>query len=251
MRPLTLLKFVFNFIAIVLLANGASAAIPEKEILSAIGSKISQLETAGAWRDFVKAKPDTFPLVKQGESTVVVDKMTLELKGDTFTLGIGSRQMFLKAAFERVKKILNSPVYWKYLYGLDADANIGEPGDVFKARIFKTIPVVSDQDYTLEYRNFENGGVWFQRAKQDSDKNEFALRDNLKALEKVDGGTLYREYSIVYVLRWYLRALGPQMRSVMEKELAKINVSMRCMAESPKELSLELAQVCGKDAKVR
>ena len=250
MRRLNPLKLAFSSL-FVLFCFHAAAAIPQKEILTAIGTKITQLETAEAWKTFVKSKPEIFPPMKDGKSTVVVDKMTLELGGDTYTLGVGSRQMTLKADYERVKKILNTPAYWRNLYGLDADANVSEPGDVFKARIFKKIPVVSNQDYTLEYRNFENGGVWFQRAQQESDKNEFALRDNLKALEKTPGGVIYREYSLVYVLRWYLRALGPQMRSVMQTELEKINVSMRCMAESPKPLSSELAKECGAQANVR
>lgn len=238
-------KFALSFFLSICALSISQAAIPEKELLAAVGSKLNQLQTATSWKEFVKTNEKAFPSLDKGPS-VVVDKLIFELDGETYTFGVGYRQVFLKTDIGRVKKILNSPGIWKDLYGLDADAAVEGAGDSFKARIFKKIPVVSDQDYVLDYKNFDEGGVWFQRAKQFSDKNEFALRDNLKALEKVDGGVVYREYALVYVLRWYLRALGPQMRSIMETELAKANVAFKCMAESTKEVSADLAKECAK-----
>ena len=80
----------------------------ENPILSAIETKINQLESAPAWKEFVKAMPQTFPPLVDGGSTVVVDKMTIEIGGDSYTVGVGARQMFLKADMERVKTILNT-----------------------------------------------------------------------------------------------------------------------------------------------
>jgi hypothetical protein len=221
----------------------AYAGHPPNEIQNAMGEHLSKLQSASAWREFVKSKPDGFPK-DLSRPTVLVDKMPLQLKDEAFTLGISYRQMYMKTTMERAKQIMTSPDLWRSLFGLDADSKLEETGNRFKARIFKKVPVISDQDYVLEYKNLEDQGIWFQRATQAEDKKEFALRDNLKALEQADGGIILREVSIVYILRWYLRALGPQVRSVMVKELTKLNSSTKCAAESEKPMSQELAKEC-------
>ncbi|HEX4925191.1 MAG TPA: hypothetical protein VFV50_13950 [Bdellovibrionales bacterium] len=238
-----------GFFAAALIFGGAPvafAAIPKNEIQNAIAERLNKYQSAQSWREFVKSVPAGFPAdIKT--MTAETDKLTLELDGDTYTLGIGYRQVFMKADFERVKKLLTDTALWKDLYGLDAEATISDAADgKFRARIFKKVPVISDQDYTLEYKQFEDGGVWFQRATQAEDKKDFALRDNLKALERVDGGTLLREVSVVYILRWYLRALGPQVRSTMETEVTKLNHALKCAAESSEPVTKKLAGECWK-----
>lgn len=222
------------------------AAIPKNEIQTAIAEKLNTYQTAESWREFVKSAPSGYP-AEVKKMTAETDKFTLKLGGDTYTLGIGYRQVFMKADLGRVKQILTDTALWKNLYGLDAEATVdGGTRERFKARIFKKVPVISDQDYILEYREFEDGGLWFQRAVQAEDKKEFALRDNLKTLERVEGGTLLREVSLVYILRWYLRALGPQVRSTMESEITKLNHAIKCTAESAKPVTKELAGECWK-----
>jgi hypothetical protein len=241
---------VYNAILLlifVLLANSGYAAIPEKEIQTAIGERLNKLQSETAWREYIKTNADKFPSDFKRE-TVLVDKSPLEVAGDSFTLGIGYRQFFMKTKMERAKKIMNSPELFKDLFGLDEDSKFGEVGEVFKARIFKKVPVLSNQDYILQYEGRTDGKIWFQRAKQAEDRKNFAIRDNLKALEEVGGGVLFREVSLVYILRWYLRAAGPQVRSIMEKEMVKLNDSVKCAAESEKPLTKELAAECWKMA---
>jgi hypothetical protein len=224
-----------------------SASVSEKEIQSAIGEKLNQIQNAETWKTFLKENSDKFPPI-EGGGTVKVDKLALQIKGETFTLGLGFRQVFLKTTMERAKSLMNSPALFRYLYGLDAESKVDQESDTFRARIFKKVPILSDQDYVLEYKSFQDKDIWFQRASQVEDKKDFALRDNLKTLEPVKDGVVFREISYVYILRWYLRALGPKVRSVMVTELEKVNHSVKCTAESEKPVSNELATDCWQKA---
>ena len=101
----------------------------------------------------------------------------------------------------------------------------------FKARIYKKVPAIEDQDYTLEYTFTYKKPYTFIRARLDKDQKGFALRDNLKVLEETKDGLIAREISYLYPLRWYVRALGPTARSTMKTEMNKVSWMEKCLTE--------------------
>ncbi len=240
------------------LSSAVAIAAPEKSIAEHMAKKLDELSSPQKWEDFVSKNGKLFPkLTKEAEkSFVIVQKEELDVQGSSYTLGVGYRQIFIKAPILRVKQILNSPELFKDLYGLDADANtdgISQPEKreeltSFKARIYKKVPLVPNQDYILAYHNEAVGPLWIQRAKLDVDNEHFALRDNLKVLVATKEGTIFREISMIYALKWYVRFFGPGVRDVMTKELGKISNAVKCLAENGKEVNSANAAECWKVA---
>jgi hypothetical protein len=239
-----------------LFSVSALAAIPEKQITEGIGKKLDAIASAEKWKDFLNKSQELFPKTSKSndKTSVVVKKEELDIDGSFFTLGVGYRQTFIHAPLAKVKKILNSPELFKDLYGLDASSDVddlngkGKPEEriYFRARIFKTVPLIPNQDYVLDYTNSNEKGFWIQRAKLHKDNEHFALRDNLKVLESSDGGTIFREISMLYALKWYVRFFGPSVRKVMDEELAKITDSVRCLAERDGDPTNAAAADCWK-----
>jgi hypothetical protein len=166
---------------------------------------------------------------------MVVEREDLELNDDTFTLAIGYRQVSTeskKADF--LKSLWSSPELFQKLYNLDGESKVEDPNfskDRFKARIFKKLPAIEDQDFTLEYTTTHKANFTFIRARLVKDEAGFALRDNLKVLEETKNGMVIREISYLYPLKWYVRALGPTARSTMKTELNKVSVTEKCLTE--------------------
>lgn len=247
-----------KLLAGLLISISAFASIPEKQITEKISNKLDAIATADKWKEFLAKSEELFPKTSKSndKTSVVVKKEELNVDDSFFTLGVGYRQTFIHAPLEKVKKILNSPELFKDLYGLDASSDVdelngkGKPEDriYFRARIFKTVPLIPNQDYVLDYTNLNEKGLWIQRAKLHKDNEHFALRDNLKVLEPSEGGTIFREVSIIYALRWYVRFFGPSVRKVMDEELAKITDSVRCLAEKEGEPTKTTAAECWKKA---
>jgi len=247
-----MMKLIFAFV----LGCRAVAAVPEKLITEHISKKISAVASPEKWKDFVKNNEKLFPPTSKNnpEIHVIVQKEELNIDGDSYTLGVGYRQSFIKAPIERVKKILSTPSIFKSLYGLDAPAEIDSTGSKmrsdsnkkFQARIFKQVPLMPNQDYILEYNNDDFSDLFLQRTKLVKDREKFGLRENLMVLESASGGTILREVSVLYALKWYVRFFGPSVREVTNKELAKITESVKCLAESGKEINDEAAGECWK-----
>ncbi len=231
-------------------------------LLEVIREQSSALQTAEGWQSFLKKYSKEFP-VKENKPTdsVTVTKVMINSGKDEYTVGLGLRQVYLAAPIEKVCQILQTPERFRQLYGLDADsfgntatekaadlapAASCEPR-AFQARLVKKVPVIENQDFTLDYAAQSVPPYWFQRAKLVEDAKDFALRDNTVILEKSGEGTLLREVSYVYILRWVLRALGPQVRSVTETELKKISSAQKCAAESS-SLTEVAAAACWKKA---
>jgi hypothetical protein len=237
------LLFFLSLFALPVQASVNASAITEE-----VNKEFTQLADLESWKAFLDDHPELFPK-NNSEVFVKVEKKDLKAGGGSYTVGMGYRQVFIKADIQKVKDILNNPDGFRYLYGLDADSKVDEKkGDKFRARIYKKVPLVADQDYVLEYSSHQDGPVWFQRAKLVEDKKDFALRDNLKALESVEGGVIFREISMVYILKWYGKLFGPQARGIMEKELKKITLATKCAAENPTPFTTEIAQSCWQSA---
>ncbi len=243
-----------------LFSTSALAAIPEKQILESIAKKLDAIASADKWKEFLAKSGDLFPKTTKSndKTSVVVKKEELNVDDSFFTLGVGYRQTFIHAPLAKVKKILNSPELFKDLYGLDASSDVDELNGkgtaedriYFRARIFKTVPLIPNQDYVLDYTNTIEKGLWIQRAKLHKDHERFALRDNLKVLEASEGGTIFREVSVIYALKWYVRFFGPSVRKVMDEELAKITDSVRCLAERDGEPTDSAAAECWKASSI-
>lgn len=234
------------FISLFLVSTVAKAAIDKNAVNQYMDKKLKAISEDSSWKEFVASNATLFPEVKK-EADVVVTKEIAEIKGQSYTLGIGHRQVFIKADIEKVKKIFNNVQLFQALYGLDKSAVVDD-GKLaqghFRARIFKEISLIPNQDYILEYESHQSGKIWFQRAVLVEDKENFALRDNLKTLEPAPGGVIFREVSILYPLKWYVRFMGPSARGVMNKELGKITDSVKCLAEKKEEPTPDLASEC-------
>lgn len=167
------------------------------------------------------------------EPSMVVDKDKLMINDVTYSSFVGYRQVLIKGKPEILKALWTMPELFQKAYGLDDTSKVDGPSskDSFKARIFKKVPAIEDQDYTLRYTITEQKPFTFVRAKLDHDKNDFALRDNLKVLEETVDGLLVREISYLYPKKWYVNALGAVARSTMKTELNKISFIEKCLVE--------------------
>lgn len=217
------------------LSSFAFADAPTKQIESTIERRFEDLMSDEAWTSFVKNHSEYFPKISEVPNNVVVEKEILKIDGKSYSLGMGYRQVFLKTSLEHAKKVINAPHLFKSLFGLDEAGVIKSDKALdlnnYRGRITKKIPVLPDQDYVLEYRAKQPGKIWFQRANLVPDKEDFALRDNLKSLEAVEGGVVFREIAMVYVTKWWVQVLGQQVRDIMKVELKKLNESIKCAVE--------------------
>ncbi|MCB0394921.1 MAG: hypothetical protein KDD25_10185 [Bdellovibrionales bacterium] len=227
-------------ILFLLLLSSKATALPKEEILLKVGEKLESLINSQNWSQYVERHPNGFPAnFEQSPVHVSVEAEDLEVNKESFTLGWGFQQIFIKAPTEIVISWLTNPSAFQSIYDLDGSSHPSSNVNPlnFVARIFKKVPVLADQDYSLAYTVSKSGPVWFQRAKLVKDETDFALRDNLKSVVAVNGGTLYREISMVYVLNWFVRMMGPTARKVMKDEITKTAKSMKCIFESRSPLS--------------
>jgi hypothetical protein len=223
----------FFLIAVLCFALNAFAT-PEKEILEVFNQRLDSLASPEAFSKFVTEHKNLFPNSKSQNPSMIVEKEELALKGDTFTLAIGYRQVFIKGKAEIQKDIWSAHNDYQKYYNLDGDSKVegNFTKDKFKARIFKKVPAIEDQDYTLDYTMTTQGKYTFMRARLDKDAKGFALRDNLKVLEETKDGLIVREISYLYPLRWWVRAMGPTARKTMKEELNKVSVMEQCLVEN-------------------
>lgn len=214
------------------------AKVPEKEILEIFNQRLNDLATPESFKKFTKNQSKFPDLKKENLSenpSVTSEKEEIKVSGDTFTINIAYRQVALKSDNSSfLKSLWAEPKLFQKIYKLDSDATIDEPGSSasrFKAHIYKKIPALPDQDFTLEYTTTHKDNFTFVRAKLVKDETGFALRDNLKVLEETKDGLVVREISYFYPLKWYVRALGPTARSTMRSELNKISRVEKCLTE--------------------
>lgn len=218
-----------------LIGNFSYAKVPEKEILEVFNQRLNNLANPESFSQFTQNHKNLFPEHKSENPSMVVEKEKLTVNDESFTLAIGYRQVFIvsnKADF--LKKLWSTPALFQKIYDLDDKSNIDDPAATktkFQARIFKKVPAIEDQDYTLEYTVTEKKPYTFIRAKLVKDEKGFALRDNLKVLEETKDGLIVREISYLYPLKWYVRALGPTTRSMMKDEINKVSYTEKCLVE--------------------
>ncbi len=244
-----------NIILILLLLAPliSSASIQQDKVLKAMAVELDRWTSESQMRVLME---DAFTITRDKPLDVTVTKQNMKIDGKRWTLGRGSIRVLIKAPIDKVKKLLTSPSYFQSIYNLDAPCVINEDirkkadltssysGD-FLARIYKRVPVFEDQDYILSYKSFQKDSFWFQRASLVKDLKNFALRDSIQILQSVDKDTtIFREISLLYLRRWYLRLLGPQVRGVVRKELRKVAKNFKCIAESSNENLQAISKEC-------
>jgi hypothetical protein len=231
----------FLILIALLIGNFCYAKIPEKEILDIFNERLNSLANPKSFHEFVDLHQNLFPDPLKVNPSMEVEREELKLNDETFTLAIGYRQVATKsgtkdkAAF--LKSLWATPELFQKVYNLDGESKVPDTDDIkdsknrFKARVFKKVPGIEDQDYILDYTITHQYPYTFIRAKLDKDQKGFALRDNLKVLEETKDGLIIREISYLYPLRWYVRALGPTARKTMKTELNKISLIEKCLVE--------------------
>lgn len=236
---------------VTLLAAIPALATPEKEILKIFSDRLEKLSNPESFSEFLKDNKNLFPEPSQTPSMVVV-KEELPIDGDTYTIAIGYRQVLIKGSQSILNDIWSSPEDYQKYYHLDGSSKVDGTftKDHFKARIFKKVPAIEDQDYTLDYKITNSKNFTFVRATLDHDTKNFALRDNLKTAQKTPEGVVVREISYLYPLRWWVRAMGPTARATMKTELNKVSIMEQCLVETTKNFppSDEIVQSCAKKA---
>lgn len=229
-----------RFISLFLLGNLfcaslAYAKVPEKEILEVFNQRLTELSTPENFKKFIEEKTNLFPDATKENPSMAVEREELKVNDETFTLAIGYRQVAMQGKADFMKSLWSAPELFQKLYNLDGESKVEDPNSTkthFKARVYKKVPAIEDQDYVLDYEIFHKKPYTFVRAKLDKDNKGFALRDNLKVLEETKNGLIVREISYLYPLRWYVRALGPTARKTMKSELNKVSMIEKCLSEA-------------------
>lgn len=234
-------------IFILFTAPAAMANNLEETILKYFDNRLSRLTCSVRFKAFVDQNRDSFPpLSREHPTSVRVDKQKVILDGKKVSLGVSYLQVLIEAPPVYVQTLLETPEWYQSLYALDRSAYMGPPTESgsFKAHIYKKLPVVPNQEFVLAYSRIISGELWFQRARLHEDRCNFALRDNLRILEPVAGGVIYREISFVYPLKWWARALYPAVKGAMKKELNRIASVLKCTAEKRLPFTKEIANDC-------
>ena len=216
---------------------------------------LAPLKKVEGWTDFIASHPDLFGKVDEQNPNpfLAVSDMTLKVGEDEFKIGIGARSIWIAATPKVVVQVVDNPHIFTALYGLDKPADIypiNSDGS-FQAHIFKLVPGIETQDYTLSYKGFWSGDNWIQEASQVKDEKGFALRENIKIVSPNGKGALFREVSLLYPRRWWVRLLHGTAQSIFKKELGKLNRSLKCTAEKVQTgsvISDDLARQCLKES---
>lgn len=200
--------------------------------------KLDQLVDVQNFEKFVKDHPEYFPgLTPKKQSTLIVKREEWELEGEKYPLSNGYRQFFIAGNPQTLKDLWTSPEYFARVYQLDKDGKVeGSKNSKtrFQSRIYKKVPIVDDQDYTLDYEVTDKKDYYFVRARLVKDNGGFALRDNFKVLKVVPGGMEVTVVDYIYPLSSIVRALGPAVRGTLRDELQKLNVLEKCFVEEGK-----------------
>jgi len=253
MKQLAVKRLAAAWLALGFLLSGPAALRGDNDrivrIQAAFARKLDRIQLhPRGWQDFKRENADLFPQDDCGEWVVVrKEKMALET-GESVAVGVAYSQVFIPAAMDRVMRYLGTTRWFRELYNLDACAVIASPcpgtDDAVRARIFKRVPLLPDQDFVLELTWTRQKDIRFQRGRLVEDRKRFAVRDNLKILVPEGEGVIYREISLVYPRRWWARAAGPTFRSVMRREVREMVAVLRCVISAGPEPVMETTRRC-------
>ena len=244
-----------NLLITLFLFMPARASIPVDAISEKMAKIIEPLESQEGFRKFVQEHSQEFFEVSETNALPQppVEDYIIKIGAESYRLGMGFRSIYILATPKIVVSIVDDPQYFQALYGLDKPADIFQrrPDGTFDGLVFKLVPGVETQEYILHYSSHWEDSAWIQRAKQIKDERNFAIRDNIKYLFPQGTGTVFREVSLLYPLRWWARLFPSKVRSVTSHELAKLNAAIKCAAEKVQlgsTMSVEIAATCHKEA---
>lgn len=248
-------KTAFASIIFTLVSQPAHAGVPDGAILKEMAQTLSVLHTKDGWQSFLTQRKNQCPQADQKNPlpSAIVQTQEYEIDGEKINVGISCRSQFIAAVPKIVVQVVNDPRHFQDLYGLDKPAALGpvNPDGSFQARIFKLVPGIETQDYTLEYKSHWEDETWIQSSSFVKDEKHFALRDNMKIIEPSGSGSVFKEISLFYPKRWWVRLFNSAVRKITVRELAKLNKSIKCAAEkvqSGAPMTSELAQTCHQEA---
>ncbi len=213
---------------------------------------LEPLEKKNGWQAFdLKYKRQWGSQNSKNPFLATVDELEMKEKGSSYFVGIGLRSVFINAPPKTVVSIVNDPHFFQALFGLDKTSIVEEPKEVnhYQSRVFKLVPGIETQDFILQHDGQWEGDFWIQRAKLVRDEKGFALRDNIKIVEPFEGGSRYREVSLFYPLRWWMRLLNGVVKKETAHQMMQINKTVKCTAEkvaSGIPMSQDLAKECHK-----
>jgi hypothetical protein len=241
------MKKIIPILVLLIVVPAVWAGNSNQDILGYFDSRLSHLTCCEAFREFVDQNNHIFPQLS-GEQpiSVRVEKKKVIINQKKVSVGISYVQVYIEAPLEYIQTLLETPEWFQALYSLDRSAYIGPRAvdGTFKARIYKKVPVIPNQEFILSFSSITSGSIWFQRGRLLEDRGNFALRDNLKILEPVQGGVVYREISFVYPLKWWARALSSVVQGTMKKELKQMARALKCTAEKSHPFTEEKAASC-------
>jgi len=233
------------YVSVLGMSSFAQAAVPREQITQWMNTQLSSLLTEEAFTRFAKKY---IHYQSENQVSVLVKPEEIQIKNEKYTLGLAIKAVKVDLPMDKVKRILSTPKLYQSIYNIDAPADLGFLPDFssFRARIFKKIPVLSNQDYVLDYKPTQVGETWFLRAKLHKDNEDFALRDNLTMVNTTtansvvvnniasqsDKTTQIIEVSYVYILNTLARLAGPQTRKIMQTEIRKAALAFACICDN-------------------
>lgn len=241
------MKKIIPILVLIMTVSAVWAGNSSQDILRYFDSRLSYLTCAETIRKFVDRNAHVFPQFSREQPiSIRVEKKKVKINRKKVSVGISYVQVYIEAPSEYVQMLLETPEWFQALYSLDRSAYMGPRAadGTFKARIYKKVPVIPNQEFVLSFSSTTSGDMWFQRGRLLEDRGNFALRDNLKILEPVQGGVVYREISFVYPLKWWARALSSVVQGTMRKELKQMARAFKCTAEKSHPFTEEKATSC-------
>ncbi len=239
-------------VVFLLMTGVLAGSVFRDAVMTYFDQRLGVLLNDGVFTGFVSEHPEFFPEVSAARPVhVVVEKEHVRIANKKIGIGVSYLQVFIEGEPDYLRQMMESPHWYKHIYNLDRDASLGPVGEngVFKAHIFKKVPVIPNQDYILAFSRESRGDLWFQRATAIEDRKDFALRDNLKVIQPVAGGVVFRELSFVYPLNWWARALSGAAHKTMIKELRIMGNAIKCITEKGAPFEVEFAASCWRKLK--
>jgi hypothetical protein len=228
------------------LTRYAEASIPTNKITEEMNKYLDPFLKKTGWNNFVKTRPNS---TDGGQPFVSTEDLRVKIGDEEYVIGLGYRTVFIEATPKTVVGIVDNPIFFQSLYGLDKPALVSPANSdgTYRARIFKLVPGIETQDFTLDYRGHWEGDSWIGQAKLVKDEREFALRNNIKIVEPHGTGSIYREVALFFPLRWWMRGLlHGTVQAVTKKEMTKLNKSIKCASEEVQSSGVAMNDEIGK-----
>jgi hypothetical protein len=231
MKPLS----VFSLLVYALFFTGtALSSVPKDKITDAMNKEIHPLTSKTGWKPYIDSHPHLFSDDKiQTQPYVSTEDLKVNIDGKNYVIGIGARSIYIEATPKTVVSIVDTPRFFQALFGLDKPADIYPvvAGSPYQARLFKLVPGIETQDFTLSYVGNWEDDTWVGTATLVKDEKDFALRTNVKIVEPKGTGSIYREVALFYPLRWWMNLMHGTVQSITRKELTQLNKSIKYASE--------------------